>query len=67
MIDALFHSTSGGRTADASEVFGEAVPYLVSVDDPYELALAVQPLGADRRSPRRRSARGSAARAGARR
>jgi stage II sporulation protein D len=34
-IDALFHSTSGGRTADAAEVFGKAVPYLVSVDDPH--------------------------------
>lgn len=34
-IDALFHSTSGGRTADVAEVFGSAVPYLVSVDDPH--------------------------------
>lgn len=34
-IDALFHSTSGGKTADAEEVFGKAVPYLISVDDPY--------------------------------
>jgi stage II sporulation protein D len=34
-IDALFHSTSGGKTVDAVEVFGKAVPYLVSVDDPY--------------------------------
>ena len=34
-IDALFHSTSGGTTLDAAEVFGTAVPYLVAVDDPY--------------------------------
>ena len=34
-IDALFHSTSGGRTLDAAEVFGKPVPYLVSVDDPH--------------------------------
>ena len=31
----LFHSSSGGRTASADEVFGGApVPYLRSVDDP---------------------------------
>jgi len=34
-IDALFHSTSGGTTLDAVEVFGKAVPYLVGVDDPH--------------------------------
>jgi stage II sporulation protein D len=34
-IDALFHSTSGGATLDAVEVFGKPVPYLVAVDDPY--------------------------------
>ena len=34
-IDALFHSTSGGRTLDAVEVFGKPVPYLVGVDDPH--------------------------------
>jgi stage II sporulation protein D len=33
--DALFHSTSGGSTLDAAEVFGKAVPYLVAVDDPW--------------------------------
>jgi stage II sporulation protein D len=31
-----FHSTSGGRTASAEDVFSERVPYLVSVDDPYD-------------------------------
>jgi stage II sporulation protein D len=34
-IDALFHSTSGGTTLDAVEVFGKAVPYLVAADDPH--------------------------------
>ena len=34
-IDALFHSTSGGSTLAAAEVFGKAVPYLVGVDDPW--------------------------------
>ena len=34
-IDALFHSTSGGKTLAALEVFGKPVPYLVSVDDPH--------------------------------
>ena len=34
-IDALFHSTSGGRTLDAVEVFGKPVPYLAGVDDPH--------------------------------
>ena len=34
-IDALFHSTSGGSTLAAAEVFGKAVPYLVGVDDPH--------------------------------
>ena len=32
-----FHSSSGGRTASAQEVFGgPPVPYLQSVDDPYD-------------------------------
>jgi len=34
IVNALFHSTSGGRTASAAEVFGGDVPYLVGVDDP---------------------------------
>jgi SpoIID/LytB domain protein len=33
--DALFHSTSGGTTLDAAEVFGKPVPYLVGVEDPH--------------------------------
>jgi stage II sporulation protein D len=32
----FFFSTSGGRTASAEDVWGEAVPYLVSVADPYD-------------------------------
>jgi SpoIID/LytB domain protein len=34
-VDALFHSTSGGTTLDAVEVFGKAVPYLLGVEDPW--------------------------------
>lgn len=34
-IDALFHSTSGGATIDAAELFGTAVPYLLGVEDPH--------------------------------
>ena len=34
-IDALFHSTSGGTTLAAAEVYGKPVPYLVGVDDPH--------------------------------
>src|SRR6266545_3136007 len=32
----FFFSTSGGRTASAEDVWGEAVPYLLSVPDPYD-------------------------------
>nr|MBA2332771.1 hypothetical protein [Actinomycetota bacterium] len=35
VVDALFHSTSGGRTVSAAEAFGTAVPYLTAVPDPY--------------------------------
>src|SRR6266581_7824997 len=31
-----FFSTSGGRTASAEDVWGEPVPYLVAVPDPYD-------------------------------
>jgi stage II sporulation protein D len=31
-----FFSTSGGRTASAEDVWGEPIPYLVSVADPYD-------------------------------
>ena len=32
----LFHSTSGGRTENSEDVFVSAVPYLRSVDSPFE-------------------------------
>jgi stage II sporulation protein D len=32
-----YHSTSGGRTAAAADVFGTRVPYLESVDDPFDV------------------------------
>jgi stage II sporulation protein D len=37
-INALYSSTCGGRTENAENVFGEAVPYLVSTDCEYEHA-----------------------------
>lgn len=33
-IEALFHSSSAGRTLDAVEVWGASVPYLTGVDSP---------------------------------
>ncbi len=33
---ALFHSSSGGKTENCEDVFAAAVPYLVSVESPYE-------------------------------
>ncbi|NCB62094.1 MAG: stage II sporulation protein D [Clostridia bacterium] len=33
-IEAVFHSSSAGRTLDAVEVWGNAVPYLTGVDSP---------------------------------
>lgn len=38
VADTLYFSTSGGRTADAAVATGRAVPYLVSVADPYDTA-----------------------------
>jgi stage II sporulation protein D len=38
VADTLFFSTSGGRTASAADVIGTAIPYLVSVPDPYDTA-----------------------------
>ena len=35
-IEALYHSTAGGRTEDAQNVFSAALPYLVGVDSPGE-------------------------------
>lgn len=36
VADTVFSSTSGGRTANAADALGQAVPYLVSVADPYD-------------------------------
>jgi stage II sporulation protein D len=39
VIETLYHSTSGGRTANVGDVWNSnqsAYPYFVSVDDPYE-------------------------------
>jgi stage II sporulation protein D len=36
VADALYFSTSGGRTASALESIGSPVPYLVPVADPYD-------------------------------
>ncbi len=36
LIEALYHSSSGGRTEDAQHVFAQAQPYLVSVESPGE-------------------------------
>lgn len=33
LINATFHSDSGGRTENASDVWGKHVPYLISVDE----------------------------------
>ena len=43
---AFYFSSSGGRTASALDVYGSDVPYLVSVDDPWDDRLAEPPLGA---------------------
>ena len=37
IIEPLFHSTSGGRTENSEDVFSTAVPYLRSVESPYEV------------------------------
>ncbi|HOK48652.1 MAG TPA: stage II sporulation protein D [Sedimentibacter sp.] len=36
IIEPLYHSTSGGRTENSEDVFSLAVPYLRSVESPYE-------------------------------
>ena len=47
-IDALFHSTSGGTTLDAAEVFGKPMPVPRRGRRPAQRALAGPPLGAGR-------------------
>lgn len=36
-IQALYFSSSGGRTQSALDVYGNDLPYLVSVDDPWDV------------------------------
>ena len=35
-IDAVYHSTSNGKTEDAKNVWGNSIPYLVSVESSYD-------------------------------
>ena len=37
-IQAVYSSSSGGRTASAVDVYGNDIPYLQSVDDPWDAA-----------------------------
>lgn len=36
IVDAVYHSTSNGRTEDAKYVWGKSEPYLVPVESPYD-------------------------------
>jgi len=45
VADAMFFSTSGGRTASALEAIGTDVPYLVPVADPYDAGSPVHDWG----------------------
>ena len=36
IIDAVYHSTSNGKTENAKNVWGNSVPYLISVDSMYD-------------------------------
>ena len=36
ITNALYHASSGGRTENSEDIFVSAVPYLRSVDSPYE-------------------------------
>jgi stage II sporulation protein D len=36
VAETFFYSTSGGRTLSAEDAWGTAIPYLVSVPDPYD-------------------------------
>jgi SpoIID/LytB domain protein len=38
VAQVFYFSSSGGRTANAVDVYGNDVPYLVSVDDPWDVA-----------------------------
>ncbi|NLW22730.1 MAG: SpoIID/LytB domain-containing protein [Tissierellia bacterium] len=37
VIDALYHSNSGGHTEDSVEVWGNSVPYLIGVKDEFSI------------------------------
>ena len=37
LIEAVYHSTSNGKTEDSSNVWKNSFPYLVSVDSPYDI------------------------------
>lgn len=37
LANTVFHSNSGGRTENAENIWSNAVPYLVGVDDPYSI------------------------------
>ncbi len=41
IVEAVYHSTSNGRTEDAKNVWGNSVPYLVSVVSPYDTTSSV--------------------------
>jgi stage II sporulation protein D len=43
VVTAYFSSSSGGRTRDSASAWGTAVPYLVSVADPWSIDPAVNP------------------------
>lgn len=36
IIDAVYHSTSNGKTEDSKNVWGNSIPYLVSVDSSFD-------------------------------
>lgn len=36
IIDAVYHSTSNGKTEDAKYVWGNSMPYLIPVESPYD-------------------------------
>jgi stage II sporulation protein D len=38
IANTFFFASSGGRTSSAGDVWGEEIPYLVPVDDPYDAA-----------------------------
>lgn len=41
LIEAVYHSSNGGATEDAENVWGGRVPYLVGKEDPYEALTSI--------------------------